>query len=255
MRQEETEAYLEVDPSLEGRVSWEGNTLVLRPASPLVPEQTYLVRLRAGAPSQRGRQVRRGVSCRFTVGRPRLVYLAADVDRCYGRRGLPDHGTLLANAVRWAARDRMPLRIEGPGYVDAHLYRQQDRLILHLINLSGCSAWPAYLEEHLPVGPLRVSVRVAPGWTPRRALLRVAESATDLHLADGWATVELPALVDHYVFGRKYLDPGGVRGQDLVPVTPAGHLAHVSDVGVESEVLGKVFVHPMDLGGILPILV
>ena len=29
----------------------------------------------------------------------RLVYLAADVDRCYGRRGLPDHGDLLANAV------------------------------------------------------------------------------------------------------------------------------------------------------------
>jgi hypothetical protein len=28
-------------------------------------------------------------------------------------------------------------------------------------------------------------------------VLRVAESATDLHLADGWATVELPTLIDH----------------------------------------------------------
>jgi hypothetical protein len=127
----------------------------------------------------------------------RVVYLAADVDRCYGRRGLPDHGDLLANAVRWAARDATPLRVDGPGYVDCHLYRQDGRLILHLINLSGCNAWPAYLEEHLPVGPLRVSVRLDGAFVPRRAQLRVAGTPVDLHLADGWATIELPTLVDH----------------------------------------------------------
>jgi hypothetical protein len=127
----------------------------------------------------------------------RLVYLAADVDRCYGQRGLPDHGMLLANAVRWAARDRLPLRVEGPGYVDCHLYRQPGRLILHLVNLSGCNAWPAYLEEHLPVGPLQVAVRLEEGLSPQRALLRVAESTTDLQRSEGWANLELPVLVDH----------------------------------------------------------
>ena len=99
----------------------------------------------------------------------RLVYLAADVDRCYGRRGLPDHGTLLAKAARWAAGEGIPLRVEGPGFIDCHLYRQEGRLILHLVNLSGCDAWPAYLEEHLPVGPLRVSVRLDGGWMPTSA--------------------------------------------------------------------------------------
>ena len=127
----------------------------------------------------------------------RTVYLAADVDRCYGRRGLPDHGDLLANAVRWAARDTFPLRVDGPGYVDCHLYRQEGRLILHLINLSGCNAWPAYLEEHLPVGPLRVSVRLDGDWTPSSTQRRVDDAPLDLQIADGWATVELPTLVDH----------------------------------------------------------
>jgi hypothetical protein len=131
----------------------------------------------------------------------RIVYLAADIDRCYGRRGLPDHGDLLAHAVRWAARDACPLRVEGPGTVDCHLYRQEGRLILHLVNLSGCNAWPAYLEEHLPVGPLRVSVRLDsaddPSFEPQRALLRVSESSVDLNVDEGWATVELPMLVDH----------------------------------------------------------
>jgi hypothetical protein len=127
----------------------------------------------------------------------RVVYLAADVDRCYGRRGLPDHGDLLANAVRWAARDQFPLRVDGPGYVDCHLYRQEGRRILHLINLSGCNAWPAYLEEHLPVGPLRVSMRLDGAFIPRRAQLRVSETPVDLRIAEGWAAVELPTLVDH----------------------------------------------------------
>jgi hypothetical protein len=127
----------------------------------------------------------------------RTVYLAADVDRCYGRRGLPDHGDLLANAVCWAARDLFPLRVEGPGYVDGHLYRQKGRLIVHLVNLSGCNAWPAYLEEHLPVGPLRVSVRLEGDFTPGSAQLRVVGTPVDLHIGGGWATVELPTLVDH----------------------------------------------------------
>ena len=127
----------------------------------------------------------------------RIVYLAADVDRCYGRRGLPDHGDLLANAVRWALRYAVPLRVAGPGYVDCHLYRQEGRLILHLINLSGCNAWPAYLEEHLPAGPLHVSVRLAGDFTPASARLRVSETPVDLHISDGWAAVELPTLVDH----------------------------------------------------------
>jgi len=38
----------------------------------------------------------------------RVVYFAADVDRCYGRRRLPDHGDLIANAVRWALGGKPP---------------------------------------------------------------------------------------------------------------------------------------------------
>ena len=40
---------------------------------------------------------------------------------------------MLANLVRWASGDRLPLSVEGPGLIDCHLYRQQDRLILHTI--------------------------------------------------------------------------------------------------------------------------
>ncbi|MFO7697683.1 MAG: Tat pathway signal protein [Anaerolineae bacterium] len=127
----------------------------------------------------------------------RIVYLAADIDRVYGARRLPDHGRLLANAARWAAGE-LPLHVEGLGAIDCHLYRQGERLILHLVNLSGASEWPAYLGEHLPVGPLTVSVRW-PGDKDVRARCCVEPSVLPVMQKDGQATVTLDGLVDHQV--------------------------------------------------------
>jgi hypothetical protein len=126
----------------------------------------------------------------------RTVYFAADIDRCYGRRGLPDHANLLADALRWALGERLPLTVDGPGRIDCHLYRQDKRLILHLVNLSGCDSW-GYLEENLPVGPLRIEIRLPEGIHPVKAVGRVNGEVLPLALAGGWARVELPRLVDH----------------------------------------------------------
>ena len=52
----------------------------------------------------------------------RVAYLAADLDRRYARDNLGDTGTLLANLVRWTARDDIPLDVTGPGLLDCHLY-------------------------------------------------------------------------------------------------------------------------------------
>lgn len=125
----------------------------------------------------------------------RIVYLAADIDRVYGQRHLPDHGRLLANAVRWAAGP-LPLSIEGPGYLDAHLYRQDGRLILHLVNLSGTTEWPGYLEEHLPVGPLTIRV-LWQGGEAVRARVCVDNGESPVTLRDGEAQVRLERVVDH----------------------------------------------------------
>ncbi len=66
----------------------------------------------------------------------RIAYLAADIDRRFAQDNLPDHGDLLANVVRWAARDTIPIEVTGAGLVDCELYRQQNRLILHVLNLT-----------------------------------------------------------------------------------------------------------------------
>src|SRR5207244_2782078 len=95
------------------------------PSFPIYPPETAWMRQpRTSIP---------GLIVRTLKGGARIVSLPADLDRRFARDHLPDHGNLLANAVRWAAGGNIPLTVEGAGFIDCHLYHQRDRLILHLI--------------------------------------------------------------------------------------------------------------------------
>jgi hypothetical protein len=135
------------------------------------------------------------VVLRELKGGGRTAYLAADLDRCFGRDNLPDHGLLLANIVKWAAGDSIPLRVEGRGALDCHLFRQEGRLILHIVNLTATESKP--LHELIPVGPARVGVR----WTGRKASgrLLVSGNKVEVHVKDGWAEAVVESIEDHEV--------------------------------------------------------
>jgi len=132
-------------------------------------------------------------------GGGRVAYLAADLDRCFGRDHLPDHAALLANLVRWAARDRIRLQVDGPGLVDCHLYEQTGRLILHLVNLTNPGTWRPPVHELVPLGPVRVRVQLPEGVVGRSAHLLVADETTALSVNDGWADFQIEAILDHEV--------------------------------------------------------
>jgi hypothetical protein len=129
----------------------------------------------------------------------RVAFLPADLDRRYGRDHLPDHGNLLENLVRWAGKDDLPLAVEGPGLIDCHLYRQAERAILHLVNLTNAGTWRAPVDELIPVGPLQVSVRLPEGVRAQSLRLLVSGQTAALTTNGGWCRFELPALIDHEV--------------------------------------------------------
>jgi hypothetical protein len=129
----------------------------------------------------------------------RIAYLPADIDSRYGRDNLPDHANLLANVVRWAVGDRMPLEVHGPGLIDCHLYRQTGRLILHFVNLSNEAAWRAPLDEVIPIGPIQVKMRLpedVPGTTIQ---FLVSGAKAPLTAAKPWVSFEVKSIGDHEV--------------------------------------------------------
>jgi hypothetical protein len=127
----------------------------------------------------------------------RVAYLPADVDRCFGRSNLPDHGDLLANLVRWTARDRIPLRVEGRGSIDCHLYRQFGRLILHVVGLTGTGYSPVH--ELIPVGPFRVEIELPEDVSGKRARFLVSEKEADSFVEEGRVRLEIPSVTGHEV--------------------------------------------------------
>jgi len=93
-------------------------------------------------------------------GGGRIAYLPADLDRQFGRYNLPDHGNLLANLIRWASKDDIPLAVECAGLIDCNLYHQPNRLILHLVNLTSAGTWRQPVDEYIPIGPVKVQVKL-----------------------------------------------------------------------------------------------
>ena len=101
--------------------------------------------------------------------------------------------------MRWAAGDAIPLTVEGPGLVDCHLYRQPGRMILHLVNLTSAGTWRAPVHELIPVGPLKVRVKLDTDVAGRNRKRLVARGDVGIDPADGWASFEVPSLLDHEV--------------------------------------------------------
>ncbi len=165
--------------------------LTFIPPFPVYPPETAWMRQpRTGVPA---------LALRELPGGARIAFLPADLDRRYARDHLPDHGDLLANLVRWACRNDLPFLIEGRGLLDCHLYRQSGRLILHLINLTNPGAWRFPIEEPIPVGPLKVRLKLMPGMRARLGRWLVAGERAVLAPKQGWVETTLASLWDHEV--------------------------------------------------------
>jgi hypothetical protein len=132
-------------------------------------------------------------------GGSRVAYLAADLDRRYSRELLPDHANLLANLIRWAGRDSIPLDVQGPGLIDCHLYQQQGKLILHLVNLTNSGTWRAPIDELIPIGPVQVKVKLPEGVPGRSARLLVSSGSIPVAATQGWAEFTVKSILDHEV--------------------------------------------------------
>jgi len=137
------------------------------------------------------------LNLRAPIGR--VAFLPADLDRRFARDNLPDHGQLLANLVRWAANEELPLRVEGPGLLDCHLYQQFGRLILHIVNLTSAGNGRGPISELIPVGPLRISIKLQRGRRGGEVRALVSGRTLAAPVKDGWANFELKSVLDHEV--------------------------------------------------------
>lgn len=129
----------------------------------------------------------------------RIAFIPADIDRQFELFNLPDHANLLSNIIKWAAKDSLPLTVEGPGLINCNLYSQKGRLILHLVNLTSAGTWRAPLDELISIGPLRIRVKLAPGVIGKNLRLLVSGQKLAGVISNGWCQFEIKSVLDHEV--------------------------------------------------------
>jgi hypothetical protein len=133
------------------------------------------------------------------VGAGRVVYFPWDIDRTFWEIMNQDHGIVLANAVRWAANEEQPLRIEGPGVMDVALWKQQSSVTVHLVNLSNPMMMKGPFREILPVGPQKVRVRLPDGAGARDVKFLVSGAKAAWRQSGGWIETTTPPIGLHEV--------------------------------------------------------
>ena len=129
----------------------------------------------------------------------RVAFLVADVDFRYAMDHLPDHGNLLANLVRWATNNQFPVTVDGPGLIDCRLYRQSHRLILHLVNLTNPGAWRSPVDQLIPIGPIKITIKTPGGQRHGHVRRLVAKEKPSFFFGPSEVTIRLTSILDHEV--------------------------------------------------------
>lgn len=129
----------------------------------------------------------------------KIAYLAGDLDRIAGRELRPDHLRLIGNIVGWQLGAHRLIEVGGPRGVDVNVYRQEGRLIVHLVHIEAPSPIPGTLDELGTVGPFEITLRqpdIQPGATGRTLVLG---QHIEVDAADGTATFTVAGVRDHEI--------------------------------------------------------
>jgi|WetSurMetagenome_2_1015567.scaffolds.fasta_scaffold01677_11 hypothetical protein len=138
-----------------------------------------------------------GLILNKTAAGSRIVFMPADLDRQFGRYNLPDHGNLLANLVRWASKDNIPLEIKCAGLFDCNLYSQPGKIILHIVNLTSAGTWRQPVDEFIPVGPVKVRIRLPEEIQFRNLQCMVSHQKPSVSIENGWVKFVIDSISDH----------------------------------------------------------
>lgn len=175
---------------VRGRYAYPNPPLTLIPSYPDLPMEMVYPRVpKTDIP---------GVYLR-ELGPSRIVYFPWDIGRTYWEVMCVDHGRLLRNAIEWAVNEERQVTVTGPGVLDVAVWRQQDSMTVHLVNLTNPMMMKGPVRELIPSLPQKVRVRLPEGKRARRVQLLVSGKPVRAEASGGAVTLVVPSILDHEV--------------------------------------------------------
>ena len=85
------------------------------------------------------------------VGRGRVAYFPGDIDRTFWQLMTDDHGRLLRSTILWALNEEPIVDVKCKGVVDVAVWRQQESMTVHLVNLTNPMMMKGPFRDIFPV--------------------------------------------------------------------------------------------------------
>ncbi len=133
-------------------------------------------------------------------GKSRIVYFPGDIDRSFWQFMCTDHGKLLGNAIRWALNEEPVAEVKGPGVIDVTVWRQENSMTVHLVNLTNPMMMKGPFRELIPV-KAEVTVNIPQGTSPGKVQLLVSGVKPLIALKETKLIVSIPDIYDHEIIG------------------------------------------------------
>lgn len=132
-------------------------------------------------------------------GNSRIAYIPWDIDRTFWEIMNADHGRFLRNIVDWTLNEEPVVQVTGPGVLDVAVWRQKGSITIHLVNLTNPMMMKGPFRELIPVGGLKVRVRIPGECRIEAARLLVSDTIPQYTTGEGIVTIEIASILDHEV--------------------------------------------------------
>lgn len=133
-------------------------------------------------------------------GKGRTAYFPGDIDRSFWQVMCADHLKLIGNVIRWALNEDPVVDVKGPGIIDVSVWRQENSMTVHLVNLTNPMMMKGPSREFYQVDA-EVSVRLPDGFTTSDVKLLMSQQRIRISKKQDMIYLQVPGITDHEIIG------------------------------------------------------
>jgi len=134
------------------------------------------------------------------IGKGRVAYIPWDIERTFWQYMAPDHGKLLNNTIKWALSEEPVVAVTAPGLIETTVWRQEQSMAVHLVNLTNPMMMKGPMRELIPVNA-EVSIKIPTNAKVSGVHLPVSQREPAYIIKDGRIMLTVTQIMDHEIIG------------------------------------------------------
>jgi hypothetical protein len=134
------------------------------------------------------------------LGKGRVAYFPGDIDRSYWQVMSTDHLKLIQNTIRWALNEEPIVEVSGPGVLDVTVWKQENSMTVHLVNLTNPAMMKGPFKEFIPIHA-EVKINIPDGLKLKEVQLLIKGEKPEYRIEGKKLVLSVSQIADHEIIG------------------------------------------------------